>query len=377
MELASRDVVSRAEWKEIEEGRGVDGCVLLDLTHLGAKKIHTRLPGSRELAHRLRGRRSDRRADPGPARRPLPHGRRRRRRRRRDDPARPVRRGRVRLRLGARRQPPRRQLADGDDHVRPPRRAATPAQDAVAHRNGALVRRVGRARRGARASARSSPARAASGRGRCARSSRRSMYDNAGIFRTARAPRATASTDDRTSCASAVGERRRRRHGRPLQHRPHLGARARVDARDGRLPRHGRARAPGVARRAHAPRLPRARRREVDEAHARLARRRQGPARLQAGHRHPLRARWCGATEGRCGWKSPSRSGARPTAPSHTTRDLHGRGRRDGHAARRARRRQGQAATARSPTASRAAWPSAARAACAWTAARCWPARRR
>ena len=50
MELASRDVVSRAEWKEIEEGRGVDGCVLLDLTHLGAKKIHSRLPGSRELA---------------------------------------------------------------------------------------------------------------------------------------------------------------------------------------------------------------------------------------------------------------------------------------------------------------------------------------
>jgi len=50
MELASRDVVARAESKEIEEGRGVDGCVLLDLTHLGAKKIHARLPGSRELA---------------------------------------------------------------------------------------------------------------------------------------------------------------------------------------------------------------------------------------------------------------------------------------------------------------------------------------
>jgi succinate dehydrogenase / fumarate reductase, flavoprotein subunit len=50
MELASRDVVSRAETREIEAGRGVDGCVLLDLTHLGAKKIHTRLPGSRELA---------------------------------------------------------------------------------------------------------------------------------------------------------------------------------------------------------------------------------------------------------------------------------------------------------------------------------------
>jgi succinate dehydrogenase / fumarate reductase, flavoprotein subunit len=50
MELASRDVVSRAETREIEGGRGVDGCVLLDLTHLGAKKIHTKLPGSRELA---------------------------------------------------------------------------------------------------------------------------------------------------------------------------------------------------------------------------------------------------------------------------------------------------------------------------------------
>ncbi len=50
MELASRDVVSRAEWKEIADGRGVDGCVLLDLTHLGPKKIKSRLPGSRELA---------------------------------------------------------------------------------------------------------------------------------------------------------------------------------------------------------------------------------------------------------------------------------------------------------------------------------------
>ncbi len=50
MELASRDVVSRAEWREIADGRGVDGCVMLDLTHLGWKKIKARLPGSRELA---------------------------------------------------------------------------------------------------------------------------------------------------------------------------------------------------------------------------------------------------------------------------------------------------------------------------------------
>ncbi len=50
LELASRDVVSRSEWTEIHEGRGVDGCVLLDLTHLGADHINRALPGSRELA---------------------------------------------------------------------------------------------------------------------------------------------------------------------------------------------------------------------------------------------------------------------------------------------------------------------------------------
>ena len=50
LELASRDVVSRSEQTEIEAGRGVNGSVLLDLRHLGAEKILTRLPGSRELA---------------------------------------------------------------------------------------------------------------------------------------------------------------------------------------------------------------------------------------------------------------------------------------------------------------------------------------
>jgi succinate dehydrogenase / fumarate reductase flavoprotein subunit len=50
MELASRDVVSRAEQTEIDEGRGVNGNVLLDLRHLGAEKIIERLPGTRELS---------------------------------------------------------------------------------------------------------------------------------------------------------------------------------------------------------------------------------------------------------------------------------------------------------------------------------------
>jgi succinate dehydrogenase/fumarate reductase flavoprotein subunit len=50
VELASRDVVSRAEQEEIDAGRGVNGCVLLDLRHLGRQKILERLPQIRELA---------------------------------------------------------------------------------------------------------------------------------------------------------------------------------------------------------------------------------------------------------------------------------------------------------------------------------------
>ncbi len=50
MELASRDVISRAEQTEIDEGRGIDGNVLLDLRHLGAETIVERLHGTRELS---------------------------------------------------------------------------------------------------------------------------------------------------------------------------------------------------------------------------------------------------------------------------------------------------------------------------------------
>lgn len=55
MELASRDVVSRAAQIEINEGRGVDGCVLLDVRHLGAARILERLPQIRELALEFAG----------------------------------------------------------------------------------------------------------------------------------------------------------------------------------------------------------------------------------------------------------------------------------------------------------------------------------
>lgn len=55
MELASRDVVSRAIQTEINEGRGVDGCVFLDIRHLGEAKIMEKLPNTRELSLAFNG----------------------------------------------------------------------------------------------------------------------------------------------------------------------------------------------------------------------------------------------------------------------------------------------------------------------------------
>jgi succinate dehydrogenase / fumarate reductase flavoprotein subunit len=55
MELATRSTVSLAIGKEILEGRGVDGCVLLDLRHLGRARIMERLPQIRELAIEFAG----------------------------------------------------------------------------------------------------------------------------------------------------------------------------------------------------------------------------------------------------------------------------------------------------------------------------------
>jgi succinate dehydrogenase / fumarate reductase flavoprotein subunit len=50
MELATRSTVSLAIGNEIAEGRGVDGCILLDLRHLGRERILERLPQIRQLA---------------------------------------------------------------------------------------------------------------------------------------------------------------------------------------------------------------------------------------------------------------------------------------------------------------------------------------
>ncbi|MHB1646676.1 MAG: FAD-binding protein [Candidatus Acididesulfobacter diazotrophicus] len=50
MELAPRDVVARAEQTEINEGRGVDGAILLDVRHLGKEKIMEKLPQIMQLS---------------------------------------------------------------------------------------------------------------------------------------------------------------------------------------------------------------------------------------------------------------------------------------------------------------------------------------
>ena len=60
VELAPRDVVSRSEMTEINEGRGIDGpegikCVGVDLRHLGKEKILERLPQIREVTMKFLG----------------------------------------------------------------------------------------------------------------------------------------------------------------------------------------------------------------------------------------------------------------------------------------------------------------------------------
>lgn len=59
MELAPRDVVARAMWREILEGRGFEGdygsYIALDLTHLGEERIEERLPLIRETVLKFAG----------------------------------------------------------------------------------------------------------------------------------------------------------------------------------------------------------------------------------------------------------------------------------------------------------------------------------
>ena len=131
-DLAPRDMVSRAIYQEIKEGRGAGpngDWAYLDITHLDPEGDR----GEAARHHRVRSHLPQGRADEGagadPAHRALRDGRhpdrhrrpRRRRSRRGADPG-PVRRGRMRLRQRARREPPGHELAARPRRVRPPGR---------------------------------------------------------------------------------------------------------------------------------------------------------------------------------------------------------------------------------------------------------------
>ena len=133
-DLAPRDMVSRAIFQEIKEGRGAGpnrDAVWLDVRHLPREVIEEKLPDVTEFARVYLGVEPTTELVPDPADRALRDGRhpdRRRRagrgRRGRDPGPRPVRGGRVRVRERARRQPPRDELAARHRRVRPARRQA-------------------------------------------------------------------------------------------------------------------------------------------------------------------------------------------------------------------------------------------------------------
>ena len=174
MELASRDVVSRAEQIEINEGRGVgpDGARHLPRHHRRAAQAHARgAARDRQHRQRLRRRRHHARADHHPPRPALHHGRRQDRRRRAHADRGPLRGRRGRLRVGPRRQPPRRQLAARHADLRPPRRRARRRARGRSMAMPKVATHAQLRRDIATRSTRSSPARARAGASRRSRTS--------------------------------------------------------------------------------------------------------------------------------------------------------------------------------------------------------------
>ena len=237
LELASRDVVSRSEQTEIDEGRGIDGSVLLDMRHLGAERIIERLPGSRELSMVYAG--IDPIYDPVPVR-----------------PGAHYHMGGIETdndgatemtglyaagecacvsihganRLGG-------NSLDGDDHLRPARGALRRRVGALAHDGrGARVRRA-RRRGEAPGAARPPGRRAPVADPRGAR-----QLDARELRRLPHRGQDGEADRDHRGPPRALPERRRRGQGRGLQQRPHAGDRAREHARHRALHGHRRAR---------------------------------------------------------------------------------------------------------------------------------------
>ena len=77
LDLAPRDMVSRAIYREIREGRGIDGknYVYLDMTHLGKEVLDKKLPDITEFARTYLGIEPLTAAGSHPTHRALRHGR--------------------------------------------------------------------------------------------------------------------------------------------------------------------------------------------------------------------------------------------------------------------------------------------------------------
>ena len=270
-DLAPRDIVARCMVQEVAEGRGAGphkDYVYLDCTHLGAEVLETKLPDITEFARTYLG--VDPVYEPVPVM-PTAHYamggiptnikaevlQRQHHRR-----ARPLRRRRVRLRLGARLEPPRHQLAARHQRVRQARRQ----QRRRVREDRRLHAAAGGPGRGVRDLL--DELRDSTGTERIAvlrKELQDEMDRNAQVFRT------DESLAEVTETIHGLRERYKNvvgaGQGQALQHRPARGRRARLPAR----PRRGRrllgAQPQGEPRRSHARRLPEARRRELHEAH--------------------------------------------------------------------------------------------------------------
>ena len=305
-----RATSSPAAWcRRSREGRGAGphrDYVLLDCTHLGAEVLETKLPDITEFARTYLGVDPVRRARAGHADRALRDGRHPDQQRRpgaerqHHRRARPLRRRRVRVRVGARLEPPRHQLAARHQRVRQARR---PQRGASTSRPPTSCR-----------SPTTPPPRCASCSRACATTGHRAHR---------RAPQEAAGRDGPqgpgvphrrvagrgTDVIAELRERyrniARRRQGQAVQHRPARGRRAGLPAR----PRRGRRRTPpATARRAAAATCattsPSATTRTTCSTRWPTCRgmrtprpRGPHPARLEARRHHDATSRWRGSTD--------------------------------------------------------------------------------
>jgi succinate dehydrogenase / fumarate reductase flavoprotein subunit len=291
MELAPRDVTSRAIQKEIDEGRGIGGkdYVYLDLRHLGKDKIMTQLPQIHELAWKFIH--VDCVKDPIPIQ-PTAHysmggiptdnecrvlG---------DGKSKPVVGFFAAGECACVSEPPRDELPSRGVALRPPGRKehrAVPPRRAAARRSPG--RRGSESDRGGRGHSRlgrdgaggDDTGRPAAGHdGRLRRVPERGAALEAG--RNGEEPPGSIQADPH----------RRQRQG--VQHGPHRRDRARAHARSRRSDGCRRPHARGEPRRAQPRRFPEAGRREVAQAYARMEGRRKDRLRLQAGRHHQIPA---------------------------------------------------------------------------------------